>query len=234
MHGKPLKDTAGVAAVLQLVATRAAAELEWERSEMLRMAHLHFVENLDRVNRAMRSGSDPDRMLGDVLDTVLAIFDCDRAWLIFPCDPEAEDVAVAGGAHPPRISRGLGARRGAACRRSDRRGFRRNALVRGTALLRSRAGNTRCRPSPASDSASSPSWAWRCAPSPGKAWAFGLHQCSHPRIWTAGEVRLFHEIGGRLTDGLNSLLMYRTAKERARIPDVGRRLPEVSSPTMIC
>jgi len=27
--------------------------------------------------------------MSDVLDAALAIFDCDRAWLVYPCDPEA-------------------------------------------------------------------------------------------------------------------------------------------------
>ena len=28
-------------------------------------------------------------MMSDVLDVVLSIFDCDRAFLLYPCDPEA-------------------------------------------------------------------------------------------------------------------------------------------------
>ena len=28
-------------------------------------------------------------MMSDVLDAVLSIFECDRAWLVYPCDPEA-------------------------------------------------------------------------------------------------------------------------------------------------
>src|SRR5512138_3023636 len=33
---------------------------------------------------------------------------------------------------------------------------------------------------------------------------FGLHQCSHPRAWSSREVRLFEEIGHRLTDALTT------------------------------
>jgi nitrogen-specific signal transduction histidine kinase/ActR/RegA family two-component response regulator len=46
-------------------------------------------------------------------------------------------------------------------------------------------------------------------PRTGAPWAFGLHQCSYPRVWTQQEERLFQEIGRRLEDGLTSLLMYR-------------------------
>jgi signal transduction histidine kinase len=42
---------------------------------------------------------------------------------------------------------------------------------------------------------------------------FGLHQCSYPRVWTPHEERLFHEIGRRLADGLDTLLMFRNLRE---------------------
>ena len=38
---------------------------------------------------------------------------------------------------------------------------------------------------------------------------FGLHRSSHPRVWTPREERLFHEIGRRLADALDTLLMVR-------------------------
>jgi GAF domain len=49
-----------------------------------------------------------------------------------------------------------------------------------------------------------------------KPYAFGLHQCSHPRVWTPHEERLFHEIGRRLADGLDTLLMFRNLRESQR------------------
>jgi len=48
-----------------------------------------FVEGLDRVNRAIQATNDLEQMMSDVLDAALSIFDCDRAWLMHPCDPEA-------------------------------------------------------------------------------------------------------------------------------------------------
>jgi signal transduction histidine kinase len=53
-------------------------------------------------------------------------------------------------------------------------------------------------------------------PKADKPYAFGLHQCSHPRVWTSHEERLFHEIGRRLADGLDTLLMFRNLRESQR------------------
>jgi len=54
-----------------------------------RAAHLRFVESLERINTAIRDTQDLEEMMSNVLNTTLAVLDCDRAWLVFPCDPEA-------------------------------------------------------------------------------------------------------------------------------------------------
>ncbi|MGA2403161.1 MAG: PAS domain S-box protein, partial [Syntrophobacteraceae bacterium] len=60
------------------------------RAEEERLANLRFLESMDRINRAIQGTNDLEQMMSDVLDTVLSIFDCDRAFLLYPCDPEAE------------------------------------------------------------------------------------------------------------------------------------------------
>ena len=62
---------------------------ERKRAEEEHAAHLWFLESMDRINRAMQGTNDLERMMSDVLDAVLEIFACDRAWLVYPCDPEA-------------------------------------------------------------------------------------------------------------------------------------------------
>ncbi len=49
---------------------------------------------MDRVNRAIQGTNDLEQMMSDVLDAVLAIFECDRSWLVYPCDPEAPSHRV--------------------------------------------------------------------------------------------------------------------------------------------
>jgi signal transduction histidine kinase len=49
-----------------------------------------------------------------------------------------------------------------------------------------------------------------------KPYMFGLHQCSYPRVWTPHEERLFHEIGRRLADALDTLFMVRNLRESQR------------------
>src|ERR1700751_645761 len=51
--------------------------------------HLWFLENMDRINRAIQATNDLDEMMSEVLKACLSIFDCDRAWLVYPCDSTA-------------------------------------------------------------------------------------------------------------------------------------------------
>jgi signal transduction histidine kinase len=45
---------------------------------------------------------------------------------------------------------------------------------------------------------------------------FGLHQCSHPRVWTPQEDRLFQATGRRLADTLDTLSMFHDLRESER------------------
>src|SRR6516164_1045512 len=62
---------------------------ERQRAEVERQAHLRFLESLDRVNQAIQGTNDLEQMMRAVLEAVLSIFGCDRAWLVYPCEPEA-------------------------------------------------------------------------------------------------------------------------------------------------
>ena len=60
-----------------------------KRADEERQAHVWFLESMDRVNRAIQGASDLDQMMGDVLEASLATFNCDRVFLVHPCDPDA-------------------------------------------------------------------------------------------------------------------------------------------------
>jgi diguanylate cyclase (GGDEF)-like protein len=186
---------------------------ERRRAEQSRSAHVRFVESLDRVNSAIHGTEDLEQMLTDVLDCVLAMFECDRAWLVFPCDPDA-----AAWRCPMERTRpewpgtfALGIERPV------------DEQVAATWRILIEAG----RPvtfGPGGDyplAAEFPKLfdiqsfvAMVLSPKIGPRWLFGLHQCSHPRQWTDEETRLLQEVGRRLADGLTTLLTLRNLRER--------------------
>ncbi|MDM8527562.1 PAS domain S-box protein [Anaerolineales bacterium HSG24] len=181
--------------------------IERKQVEKERQEYILFLENLEKINRVIAQTTDIEKMMDDTLDAVLAIFDCDRAWLLYPCDPEAPawwipmektkpeypGAAVSGKeyAMTPDVAEDL-----------------RNLLATKEPLV-------------AELKPKEPEWdpedkyAIRAImsiaihPKVGKPWDFGLHQCSHTRIWTKSEQRLFKEISQRIVDALSNLLFFR-------------------------
>jgi PAS domain S-box-containing protein len=184
---------------------------ERKRAEEERRAQLWFFESMDRINRAIQGTSDFEQMMGDFLDAVLAVFRCDRAWLAYPCEPEAASHRVRMERTTPEY---IGAFEPGAEIPNDPEvvGLFRSALDSKSPI----------RFDPESGSALSSAPAERFGvrsavyPKVDSPYMFGLHQCSHPRVWTPQEERLFQEIGRRLADALDTLLMFRNlAKSRA-------------------
>ena len=188
---------------------------ERKRAEEARLSYVWFLESMDRVNRAIAGTNDLDLMVGDALDVVLNVFDCDRAFLTHPCDPHAQSWTV-------RIERTRPEFPGASVLGVDVAMLPEIAEVFRLAL----ASSGPVRFGPRSDHPLPPLTAARfsiqsqlvmsVAPKVGEPYAFGLHQCRYPREWTTAEVRLFQEIGRRLADALTSLLTVQRLEENER------------------
>jgi PAS domain S-box-containing protein len=188
---------------------------ERKRAEKEHRAQLRFLESMDAIDRVIQGTSDLEQMMSDFLDVVLVIFGCDRAWLIYPCDPEADSRQV-------RIERTRPEYIGTFRLDADIPNEPGDSSIFRTVL----AANGPVRLDPESDYALPSPTAERFGiksviamavyPKVDEPYMFGLLQCSYPRIWTPHEERLFHEIGRRLTDGLDTLLMFRNLRESQR------------------
>ena len=61
---------------------------EGSRADEVRQDRLWFLESMDRINRTIQ-GTDEFEQMSHVLDAVLSIFGCDRAWIVYPCDAKS-------------------------------------------------------------------------------------------------------------------------------------------------
>jgi CheY-like chemotaxis protein len=91
---EPARPTPHQQSIIEQITALASIAIERKRAEEERHAHLWFLERMDQVNRAIQGTTDIERMMSDVLDAVLSIFECDRAWLVYPCDPDADSWKV--------------------------------------------------------------------------------------------------------------------------------------------
>jgi len=69
-------------------------ESENKKVDEERKSHIRFLECLERVDRAIKQETDVEQMLRHILETVFSIFNCDRTWLFYPCDPDAPTFRV--------------------------------------------------------------------------------------------------------------------------------------------
>jgi PAS domain S-box-containing protein len=186
---------------------------ERKRAEEEHQAQLWFLESMDGIDRAIQRTSDLEQMMSDVLDVALMTFRCDRAWLVYPCDPDVGSYRVRMERARPEYIGAPGV---------DIPNEPEVASVFRSVL----ASSGPVRFDPESDYAVLSQSAQRFGiksmiamavyPKVDKPYMFGLHQCSHPRVWTPQEERLFHEIGRRLADALDTLLMFRDLRESER------------------
>ncbi len=192
---------------------------ERKRAEAEQQAQLQFFEGMDRINRAIQENNDVEQMMSDVLDVVLSIVDCDRAFLVYPCDPDADSWQVPMERHKPEYP-GVLALDIDMPMDPDVAETLRILLAAGSPV---KFGPKTEYPLPEDVSER---FGFKCFmsmaiyPKVGKPWQFGIHQCSYAREWTPEEERFLKETGWRLADALTSLLMYRNlgdSKERYRL-----------------
>jgi two-component system, cell cycle sensor histidine kinase and response regulator CckA len=185
---------------------------ERKQAEQERVAHLRFMESMDRINRAMQATNDLEQTMKDVLEVVLSTFECDRAWLVYPCDPATATFRVQMERSRPEYA-------GTSAVANDVPVVPEIARL----LQTLRASDGPVKFGPGSDHQIPPDMARRfnirsqivtaVYPKTDKPYAFGLHQCSYPRVWTPEEARLFQEIGRRLGDVLDTSLTHRNLRE---------------------
>jgi PAS domain S-box-containing protein len=209
IYASPLHDSQGnisgnIAALVDIT--------EIKKAEQERLANLLFFESMDKVNKAIQKAESLQQMMKDVLDLVLLTLDCDRAYLLYPCDPQSptwtspmeRTIPEYPGVLKLRMDISMDPQIAADLRillAAD------GPVTFGPGLQHQLAGDVSKKFNIKS------LMAMAIYPKTGSPWQFGIHQCSHERTWTAEETRLFEAVGRRLADALSSLLTLRDLRE---------------------
>lgn len=185
---------------------------ERKQAEQERLINLKFFESMDRVNQAILNADDLDKLMGDVLDIVLYSLDCDRSYLMYPCDPDETIWSVPIERCKPEYS---GAFR--AGLETEMTADVAHAL---SAILDTedpvKFGPQMDHPVPESFAQQYGLMSLMSIaiyPKFYKPWQLGVHQCAYARIWTEDEEKLLKEIGRRLSDGMTNLLTHKYLQE---------------------
>ncbi len=199
---------------------------ERKRAEQEHRAHLWFLESMDRVNRAMQGTQDLQQMLSDVLLATLDIFACDRAWLVYPCDPDAPSWHAVMEHTRPQFPGAFALQAELPVDRDVATAFAAARAAPG-AVLFGPDYDLKIPALAADRFAVRSQIAMAIDVKADKPYLFGLHQCSRERVWAAVEQRLFQEIGRRLSDAISALSIFRSLRESERNLDASQRIAHV-------
>ncbi|MCP4675959.1 MAG: PAS domain S-box protein, partial [Deltaproteobacteria bacterium] len=165
---------------------------------------------MERINYVIQQATDVEQMMSDVLQVTLEIFESDRAWLLYPCDPEAESWSVpmerTRPEYPGALTLGEDMPMLPEIVEVFREVLEKDDVLTISYRFQEGAYETAERFSVLSE------MYMPIHPQTGKPWMFGVHQCSHYRDWTGEEKNMFREIGRRLGDALSSLLFLRNLR----------------------
>lgn len=171
----------------------------------------NVLENLEKVSRAMSKAKDVEHIIDDVLHTVFSIFDCDRIWLFHPCDPNAPTFRVLAEKNKPEYPGAFTLDQDLPMTKESAKAIRKALSSSSPVLFGPESENK------IDDIASQYSVRSQMItavhPKTGAPWMFGVHQCSHARVWTENEQKLFREIGFRVVEGLNNLILLRDLRK---------------------
>ena len=190
----------------------ANRRLQKQPAEPDRQADRHTLQSLAQVDQILQQNTDLDGLMTALLQEALQIFGTDRAWLLYPCDPDAPSWQVLMECSRDQDPGAFTLKTDLPMLPEAREVFQRALTTKGPVCYHPE----RALPLPQESAKlfsiqSQITLAIR--PRVGKPWLFGMHQCSHPRVWSDDDCRLFEQIGRRLPDGFSSLLTYRQLQE---------------------
>ncbi|UCD50308.1 MAG: PAS domain S-box protein [Phycisphaerales bacterium] len=199
---------------------------ERKQAEQDRQARLHHLESMERINTIICEATDVERMMHDVIEATQAIFESDRAWLLHPCDPEAASIQVPVECTRPEYPGVSSLEQEVPIQPGQAREMR-EALASEDPCTYLVDTDKPVATETAAQFGVQSQIQTAIYPKVGRPWMFGLHQCSHRRVWTTEEQLLFKEISHRIADGLSSLLSLRELKEsETRFRDLAELLPQ--------
>ncbi len=174
-----------------------------------RLRVLNVLERLSQINLAR---NDMEEGLRDILELILDVFNADRAWFLYPCNPDAQFWNVP-----------------MECTRPDWPGlFSRDVdmpmdsvmsniyseLLRADGPVQYGAGTDHPVPQPVVENFSVKSQLMTAMqPKIGDCWVFGLHHCEREVVHDKHDLQLFTAIAQRISDFLSLWISVRKLRE---------------------
>ncbi len=185
-----------------LTVSKLRKQLEVQNAQL--QEHVHHLESLAALGEVINKTKDMVQMMDNAMKVTLSVFKCDRAWLLYPCDPNAPrwhvPIEIAASEYPGAKILNMDIPMEPAV----------SELMRDTLSAAKPIAfgykHERKLPSIIGQFGVQSQLCLAIHPKIGKPWMFGVHQCSYARMWTKNERNLFREFGHRINESLGGLL----------------------------
>jgi len=191
---------------------RLRERLDRDHQHFADRRQLKYLENIALLDEAMRRTKNLDEMMSSLMEVIRTIFQCDQAWLMYPCDPKAPNWRVPfrsfNSKHPIPF--------GPEDDIPSSPDLAENCLFALKSLEPFPLGPksvVKDVPEAARDAAAKSALLIALHPKVGHPWLLGLHQCSEERTWTSEEKQMYQDISGRVADALSATLFYRDLEQ---------------------
>ena len=197
--------TEALAKERKYIAERNQLELQLSR----RLRHRDIME---RITQISLNSTSIEELLGKVLDEILAIFNADRAWFLYPCDPDAPSWSVLMERTRPEWPGAFAQGLVIPMTPEVAEVFR--EVRASTKPLPYGPATSRCIPAAVAEQFSIRSQIQMALhPRVDSPWAFGLHHCAQAHAYDEDELLLFNDIGQRVADALSSMIILKNLYE---------------------
>jgi len=185
-------------------------------------AHIRFLQAMDLVNNAIAQADDLDEMLASVLQTLLDIFRCDRAWLVYPCDPDSDYWEVKMERTTPNWPGAT--QQGVQFPMTPDAAELPRMCISNEGAIRFDGQSGPELPDVVKSFGVQSQVCMAIYPKVDKPWMFGVHHCEIRHTYSAEESRIFEQIGHRIADSLNTLIVMRELKKSQALHEEAQRL----------
>jgi len=189
--------------------------LEKDNKQHLEKLHENerILKAINSVNKIVVLSMDLKEMLDRVLEEFLSIFSCDRAWMLYPCNPHAHSWHVPKERTRPEWPGAL-----AEDVEVPMNDYARNVFMVALENHEAIKFDSRSLPFPDIEGVRKQfhiksQLVMAVYPSVGEPWLVGIHHCEAPQRYSDTDCKLFENLVGRLGDGLSSLLLSQEAFE---------------------
>jgi len=167
---------------------------------------------LEEIEAIFNSQSDAHQILDQILKKLLELFSCDRAWLLYPCNPDSPTFEVAYERTTPSFP-GAKALNATVPMTRDMAEYCNRALSNnGYPEINVSSDQKRSNDRALQFDVKSRIF-MALKPKNDDAWLFGMHHCAINHHWSDDERYLFKIIGQRITNLLENLILIKQTTE---------------------